>query len=120
MHISSLWEPSSRSAQARTQRPRSQSDGIEPVPPPELSVTEAIPPVPELDVDEAAIMPDLEEPPIVIDANVEGGDIDVSVRVLSPERTGRKRLSTAQQPRYQARSSLISPPIRCSPMLCPR
>ncbi len=60
------------------------SDGLEPVPPPELAVTEAIPPLPELDVDGTALVPDLEEPPIVIDANTDGGDIDVSVRVLSP------------------------------------
>ena len=41
--------------------------------------------MPELEVDETALVPDLEELPIVVDADVDGGDIDVSVRVLSPE-----------------------------------
>jgi hypothetical protein len=60
------------------------SDGVEPVPEPELTVSQAIPPAPELEVDETGVVPDLDEPPIVIDANVDGGDLDVSVRVLSP------------------------------------
>jgi hypothetical protein len=61
------------------------SDGVEPVAPPELSVSETIPGAPEINALETAIEAAAEEPPIVVDTNLEGGDIDVSVRILSPE-----------------------------------
>ncbi len=89
------------------------SDAIEPIAPPELSVTEAIPPVPELEVDETALVADLEEPPIVIDADVEGGDIDVSVRVLSPENEPEAPLDNAAG----AIPSAIEPDITADPVL---
>jgi hypothetical protein len=87
------------------------SDAIEPVPPPDLSVTEAIPPVPELEVD--AVMADLEEPPIIVHADVEGGDIDVSVRVLSPENEPGAPLENAAG----AIPGAIEPDITADPVL---
>jgi hypothetical protein len=89
------------------------SDGLAPVPPPDLSVTEAIPPVPELDVDETALVADLEEPPIVVDADVEGGDINVSVRVLSPENEPGAPLDNAAD----VIPSAIEPDITADPVL---
>jgi hypothetical protein len=89
------------------------SNATEPVAPPELSVTEAIPPVPELEVDETALVADLEEPPIVIDADVEGGDIDVSVRVLSPENEPDVTLDNAAS----VIPSAIEPDITPDPVL---
>ena len=90
------------------------SDGVEPVPPPELAVTEAIPPLPELDVDETGVVPDLEEPPIVIDANVDGGDLDVSVRVLSP---GADEPEEAVEAASGVISDALEPDITADPVL---
>jgi hypothetical protein len=90
------------------------SDGGEPIPSPDLVVPEAIPALPDLEVDEAALVPDLEEPPIVVDANIEGGDLDVSVRVLSPGE------DEAEEP-VEAASDVISealePDITADPVL---
>ena len=61
------------------------SDGLDPAPLAEAVGAEGIPAIGELEVDEAVPVP---EPPIAIDTSIEDGDLDVSVRILSPAGDG--------------------------------
>ena len=91
------------------------SDGVEPPPlVPELGVSEEIPPLPELDVDETAVVPVPEEPPIVIDTSLEGDDVDVSIRVLSP---GENELEAPVDATSDVISETLEPDITADPVL---
>jgi hypothetical protein len=64
------------------------SDGVDPVPAPALVLDAEEPPAADLELgtlEEQVLEPELEEPPIVIDTSAVGNEIDVSVRVLSPD-----------------------------------
>ena len=64
------------------------SDGVDPYAVPALVVDAEVPPVTDLELEaleEQVPEPELEEPPIVIDTSEVGNQLDVSVRILSPE-----------------------------------